>query len=77
MRENFLVDDEFSVVLEQTDFGYVSGEIALLTGDGEFTQKQERIDAFLEKYAWLCAGTGDSVLAAYRKNFGVGERIQN
>ena len=72
IRNNFLVNGEFSLAFEHTDFGHSSGEITLLNGEGESAQK--RIDAFLEEYSWLCAAHGDSVLSAYLKQFGPGER---
>ena len=51
-RQNFIADDLFRIVLDETNFGHSVGEVEILTEkDGD--EAHGKIDAFMTRYSWF------------------------
>ena len=69
VRDSFLADGKFTVVLDHTDFGHQVGEVELMAEDAE--KAHADIDAFLKEYAWFFDTTNPKgKLTAYFEKFG-------
>ena len=67
-RRSFLADGKFMVVLDETDFGHLAGEVEILAEDAN--RAHADIDAFLARYAWLFdCSEPKGKLTAYFENF--------
>jgi hypothetical protein len=44
------------LVLDETDFGHMVGEVELEVEEDQAEKAREEIDAFLEMYRWFCGG---------------------
>ncbi|KAL8657746.1 MAG: hypothetical protein Q9226_001618 [Calogaya cf. arnoldii] len=65
-REEFLVDNKFAVVLDDTDFGHSVGEVELMAEDEEKAHRE--IDQFIARYPWFfMMGKAEGKLGAYFK----------
>ena len=63
-RTNYVADERFSLVLDDTDFGHSVGEVELQAEDA--TLAHQDIDLFLQKYSWFCQqGSVEGKLSAY------------
>jgi thiamine-triphosphatase len=63
-REVYVADEQFTVVLDRTDFGHSVGEVELEAADAE--KAHGDIDKFLKRYAWFCEmGAVEGKLKAY------------
>ena len=70
-RRNFLVDEKFSIALNETDFGHSVEEVEILT-EQDSDQAHEEIDAFMAEYPWFFnEEKPKSKLTAYFEKFGM------
>ncbi|MCJ1334870.1 hypothetical protein MMC09_000135 [Bachmanniomyces sp. S44760] len=69
-RETSVVDRRFSVILDQTDFGHVVGEVEIMAEDAK--KAHEDINAFMERYRWFFdTEKPKGKLTAYFDKFGL------
>ena len=66
-RRSFVVDEKFTVVLDETDFGHAVGEVELFAEDAD--RAHVEIDAFLARYTWFfdCSKPKGKLTAYFEK----------
>ncbi|TEY35472.1 hypothetical protein BOTCAL_0590g00040 [Botryotinia calthae] len=76
-REIYLADDQFSIMLDSTDFGHWVGEVELQTHQSASALSD--IDTFMQKYSWFFenGGTPKGKMTAYFELFGFPSELAN
>lgn len=69
-RETYLADNQFSIMLDSTDFGHWVGEVELQTH--QTASALSDIDTFMQKYSWFFTNdrTPKGKMTAYFELFG-------